>query len=412
MALEELKPLVEEGNKAIAALRAEMEGRKSADIVTDEKVARIQADLAESIKGKQALEAELKAVADRLRDIETKVGRPSAGFDGTAPAEYKAAFVDYVRTGSHSSVSALQAKATDVRVATGASGGFALPAELASQVLVLMRSISPIRQIAKVVQVSTPDYAELVSAGGMGFEWVGETDTRAQTATPNFSEVRPTFGEISARPEATRQSLEDLFFDVEAELIRQGAMQFAEAEGAAFVSGDGTNKPTGILAGPTPVTTADASRAVGTLQYVATGQAAALATAPFDTFKTLQYALKSQYRANARWVMNSVVMAALATVKDTTGRYLLQQALAAGVPETIDGYPVTVAEDMPNVGAGNFPVAFGDFERGYLIADRVGMGMLRDELTKGGYVRFPMYKRVGGRLRDTQAIKLLKVAAT
>lgn len=412
MALDDLKDLVEQGNKTITALRAEVESVKAADVVQSEKLARIETDLAETLKAKQQAEAERKALEERMRELETKAGRPGGNMETGAKAEYKAAFLDYVRSGSQASTATLQQKATDVRVGTGASGGFALPAELAAEVLVLIRNISPIRQIAKVVQVSTPDYAELVSAGGMGFEWVGETTTRAQTDTPNFSEVRPTFGEISARPEATRQSLEDLFFDVEAELIRQGAMQFAEAEGAAFVSGDGTNKPTGFLAGPTPVTTADASRAVGTLQYVFTGQAAALATAPFDTFKTLAYTLRSGYRANARWVMNSVTMASLASVKETTGRYLLQQALAAGVPETIDGYPVTVAEDMPNVGANTFPVAFGDFERGYLIADRVGMGMQRDDLTKGGYVRFPMWKRVGGRLRDTQAIKLLKVATS
>jgi len=278
--------------------------------------------------------------------------------------------------------------------------------------LKLLQDISPIRGISNVVSVGSTDYHEIVSGAGFGTEWVGETDTRAQTNTPDFHDIAPTFGELAAKPEVTRHSLNDLFFDVEAWLMGEAEERFAAAEGLAFVSGNGTNKPTGFLAGPTPVATADASRAFGTLQYVASGQAATLATAPFDTFKDLLFSLKAGYRANSRYVMNSVTMAALAKVKDSQGRYLLQMAVSVGAPDTIDGRPVTIAEDMPNIGAGAFPVALGDFQKGYTIADVAGMWMIRDEVTKPGWIRFPMHKRLGGKLRDTQAIKLLKIAAS
>jgi HK97 family phage major capsid protein len=416
MEAQELKSLIVEGNKTIEALRSEVDAIKSADVVSTEKLGRMEKDLSETLAAKQKAELELKAIETRLAEVETKAARPGGIPKAEESDEYKEAFVAYIRNPSNpvlqSKMYDLQAKATDVRTSTGASGGFALPEVIATDIAKQVQDISPIRQIARVVQVGTPDYKELVDLNGFGFEWVGETSARNQTDTPNLGEVAPTFGEIAAKPEATRHSLEDLFFNVEAWLQASGAEQFAIAEGAAFVSGDGSNKPTGILGGPTPVTTADASRAFGTLQYVATGEAAALADNPFDTFHDIVYGLKAGYRSNARFLMNSLTMAALAKVKDADGRYLLQASVAMGVPDMINGYGITVAEDMPNIGANTFPVAFGDFQRGYLIADRVGLGIIRDEVTKPGYIRYIMFKRVGGKLKDTNAIKLLKVAAS
>lgn len=415
MAFDELKALIEEGNKTIAAIRTEVEGVKSADVLHAEKLSKLETDLAATLKAKQDAELAQKALEKRLEEIETKANRPG-GFGANKDAdEYKAAFVSYARNPQDPAAAQklydLNRKATDVRTSTGASGGFALPEEIARDIAKQVQDMSPIRQIARVVQVGTPDYKELVDLNGFGFEWVGETDTRAQTNTPNMGEVAPTFGSIVAKPEATIESLEDLFFNVESWLAGSAVEQFAIGEGAAFVSGNGTNKPTGFLNG-TPVATADASRTFGVLQYYATGQAAALATNPFDTFKDTLYGLKAGYRANSSWVMNSATMAALAKVKDSEGVYLLQRSVALGQPDTLEGRPVVIAEDMPNIGANAFPVALGDFSRGYLIADRVGMSMIRDEVTKPGYVRYIMRKRVGGKVKDSNAIKLIKIAAS
>lgn len=414
MAFDELKTLIDEGNKTIAAIRSEVESVKSADALHVEKIGKMEADLATALKAKQDADLALKSLEGRLADIETKANRPG-GVDTKAADEYKAAFIAYTRNpqdpGAQQALFDLNRKATDVRTSTGGSGGYALPEEIARDIAKQVQDMSPIRQIARVVQVGTPDYKELVDLNGFGFEWVGETDTRAQTNTPNVGEVAPTFGSIVAKPEATVESLEDLFFNVESWLAASAVEQFAIGEGAAFVAGNGTNKPTGFLAG-TPVATADASRAFGVLQYVPTGQAAALATSPFDTVKDTLYTLKAGYRANSSWVMNSTTMAALAKVKDDNGVYLLQRSVALGSPDTMEGRPVVIAEDMPSIAANAFPIALGDFSRGYLIADRVGMSMIRDEVTKPGYVRYIMRKRVGGKLKDTNAIKLIKIAAS
>ena len=343
--------------------------------------------------------------------------------------EYREAFIDWVRNPrdaqteqrAQSAVKGLQTRAqsgnarerraAQVITSTGSAGGFALPEQIASQIARLSLDISPIRSISRVVTVGTPDYKELIDVGGAAFEWVGEGDTRAQTATPDLAEVAPTFGMASARPRATEESLDDLFFDVESWLIESCVEAIAAGEGAAFVSGNGTKKPTGFLAGPAPVATADAARAFGTLQYVASGQAAAMPTSA-DVFHDLVYSLRARYRANAQWVMAKSVLSAIRKYKDSSNQYLWQPSLQAGQPQTFIGYGITEAEDMPVVGAGAFPVAFGDFHEGYLIADRVGMRMTRDEITMPGFVNFYVRKRVGGKLRNTQAIKLLKIAAS
>jgi HK97 family phage major capsid protein len=376
----------------------------------------------------------LSEVKTKLEQMEVKLSRPGAlGSTGeqreSAEAiEYKNAFLDWVRAPKDSdrqqraaaAQKALEAKshangretrATQTVTSTGSAGGFALPEIIERQIARLSVDLSSIRQIATVRTVGSPDYKELFDINGAAFEWVGETDTRNQSNTPDLVEVVPTFGMASAKPQASEESLDDLFFDVESWLIESAAEAMAQGEGLSFVSGNGTKKPTGILAGPTPVTTADASRAFGTLQYLASGQAAALPTS-IDVFYDLVYSLRARYRANAQWLTSKLVLAALRKYKDTTGQYLWQPALTAGQPSTFLGYGITESEDTPAVAANAFPLAFGDFKEGYLICDRVGTRMTRDEITTPGFVKFYVRKRVGGRLRNTQAIKLLKISTT
>jgi HK97 family phage major capsid protein len=420
MDLLELKKSLDVSNDKIemtlSALRGEVEGAKSKDVVRETKMGKIETDLAASLKVSQDIALQMKAMDDRLTEAETKAARPGGKPVNKDADEYKGAFTNYLRNPMDPQVQQkmydLSRKAADVRTSTNASGGFALPEEISADIARQVMDISAIRSIARVVQVGTPDYKELVDLNGFGTEWVGETGVRAVTNTPNIGEVAPTFGSLVAKPEATIESLEDLFFNVESWLSSSAVDHFAQGEGLAFVSGDGTNKPTGFLAGPAPLATADAARAFGTLQYVPTGQAAALATNAFDTFKDISFTLKGDYRKNGRWVMNSLTLAALSKVKDSQGVYLLQRSVAEGTPYTLEGYGITIAEDMPVIAANAFPVAFGDFARGYLIADRVGMSIIRDEVTKPGYVRYIMRRRLGGKVKDSNAIKLLKIAAS
>ena len=376
----------------------------------------------------------LSEVKSKLEKMETRLARPGAMSGGKQDGEsqesqeYRHAFLDWMRAPSDherqqrcvQAQRALEAKSktdgretrsTQVITSTAAAGGYALPEIIERSIARLSVDVSPIREIATVRMVGSSDYKELFDINGAGFEWLGEGDTRNQTNTPDLAEVAPTFGMASAKPQATEESLDDLFFDVEAWLIDSVVEALGAGEGAAFVSGNGTKKPTGFLASPTPVTTVDASRAFGTLQYIASGQAAAMPTSA-DLFYDLIYSLRARYRRNARWVTNKLVLAAMRKYKDSQNQYLWQPSLINGQPDTFMGYGVTEAEDMPAVAANAFPLAFGDFKEGYLIADRVGMRVTRDEITAPGFIKFYVRKRVGGKIRNSQAIKLLKIAAS
>ena len=362
-------------------------------------------------------------VKSKLEAMETRMSRPGAYGEGESTsreaAEYKGAFLNWMRSPTdqdrQQKVTAaqrnLETRAADARTTVGASGGFALPEEIERTIARLGVDMSPIRSLATVRTVGTPDYKELIDVNGAAFEWIGETDTRNQTNTPDLAEIAPTFGMASAKPQATEESLDDLFFDVENWLIQSAAEAIYAGEGAAFVSGNGTKKPKGFLAGPAPLSTADSSRAFGTLQYIASAQAAAMPTSP-DVFFDMIYSLRARYRANATWVTSKAVLATIRKYKEaTTNAYMWQPALTAGQPSSFAGFPIVEAEDMPAVGAGTFPLAFGDFREGYLICDRVGMRMTRDEITTPGYVKFYIRKRIGGKIRNSQAIKVLKIAA-
>jgi len=406
-------------------LEALKSGQSTADL--DAKLARIDTHL-----------DSLQEMKGKLERIETKLARPGSGAareegELEEAVEYRHAFLDWMRASGnpeaksrvHDAGKKLDAKRAEIEsrrpgareeraaavvTSTGASGGYALPEQLERAIARLSIDISPIRQIATVRQVGTSDYKELFDINGAGFEWIGETDTRNQTNTPDLAEVAPTFGMASAKPQASEESLDDLFFDVENWLIDSAADTLAGGEGAAFVSGNGTKKPTGFLGG-TPVSTADSGRAFGVLQYIPGGQASALPTS-LDTFYDIVYALRARYRRNAKWVTNKLILASLRKYKDTTNQYLWQPSLAAGQPDVFMGYPVVEAEDMPAVAANAFPLAFGDFKEGYLTADRVGMRITRDEITTPGYVKCYVRKRVGGKIRNSQAIKLLKISTT
>lgn len=400
---------------------AEIAKKGSADPVTEEKLRKINERIDEINEVKRALELLEKRAARPGSDIDRSIG-----IKLPEESKYRSAFESWLRNPREAEREqrlyaatkdlqtkyrsmGLEQKAAQTATLTGAAGGFALPEQIEQTIARLSVDISPIRSISTVRTVGTPDYKELFDVNGAAFEWVGETGTRSQTNTPDLAEVAPTFGTASARPRASEESLDDLFFDVEGWLQASVAETLAAGEGLAFVSGNGTNRPTGFLAGPAPLATADASRAFGTLQYIPSGAASALPTT-LDPFLDMVYSLRARYRANARWVTAKLVLAAMRKFKDTTGQYLWQPSLSAGQPESFMGYPITEAEDMPAVAANAFPVAFGDFREGYLIADRVGIRVTRDEITLPGFVQWYVRRRVGGGLRNTQAIKLLRIS--
>lgn len=316
-----------------------------------------------------------------------------------------AAFEGFLRAGS----GGLEMKA--MSGASDAAGGYAVPEEIDARIDATLKAVSPIRAIANVVKVGSSGYRKLVASGGIASGWAAETAARTETATPTFNEVAPPSGDLYANPAASQAMLDDAAFDVEEWLAQEIAREFAAAEGSAFVNGNGTNKPRGFLATAT-VATGDATRAFGTLQYIASGAAGAFAANPEEKLIDLVQSLRTPYRQGASWVMNSATLARIRKFKTTDGAFLWAPSLAAGQPATLLGYPVVEAEDMPDIAANSLSIAFGNFKAGYLIAERGETQVLRDPYSNKPFVHFYATKRVGGMVSNSEAIKLLKFAAS
>jgi HK97 family phage major capsid protein len=296
-------------------------------------------------------------------------------------------------------------------IGIGPKGGVAVPVEIDTVIDRVLRSASPIRSIAQVVDVGSANYRKLITTSGVVSGWVSETGARVETDTPDFAEIAPPMGELYANPAASQAMLDDAFFDVEAWLGGEIGREFARAEGVAFVSGDGVNKPRGFLSAPTS-TADDATRAFGTVQTIAAGAAGGFAASnPQDRLIDLVHALATPYRQGAVFVMNSATLARVRKFKDTTGAFLWQPALTADQPATLLGYPVVEAAAMPDVALDSLSIAFGNFQAGYLIAQRRETVVLRDPFSNKPFVHFYATKRVGGAVIDSRAIKLMKFSA-
>lgn len=357
---------------------------------------RVETDLA-------ALRTDVDDISGRLDRVGRAAGRLPLGTDETTSPEVKG-FVDrYLRQGHELEVKSLNG-------ASNADGGYAVPKEIDAQIASVLQRVSPIRQLAQVVQVGSAGYRKLIATGGTASGWVSEIAGRPATDTPNFAEIAPPTGELYANPAASQAMLDDAAFDVEGWLAAEVGQEFARAEGAAFISGTGVNRPQGFLAAPVSLA-GDAVRSFGTLQYLASGHASQLGEDPEDRLIDLVHLLQGGHRQGASWVMNSTTLAAVRKLRTSDGAFLWQPSVAEGQPDRLLGYPVVEAEDMPDIAAGECPIAFGNFHAGYLITERSATTILRDPYTNKPFVHFYATKRVGGQVLDSTAIKLLRIEA-
>lgn len=299
-------------------------------------------------------------------------------------------------------------------------GGFTVMPEVDSVIDGVMRDLSPLRSMARVVQQKpgSGDWEKIIGRTGSQTVWAGEEQTRDDTDSPTLGKVTIVAHEIYAIPSLTNHVLEDSSFDLTAFVQEDVSGEFALGEGAAFVSGDGVLKPRGFTT-YTTAATADAARDFGTLQYVPTGAAGAFATtsatvSPADSLKDLIASLRPIYRQGngVGWLMNSTTANIVSKFKDVQGHYVWTDSLIAGQPDRLHGYPVAIDENMPDIAANAFAVAFGNWMRGYAIVDKPGLRLIVDRVTRKGWTKFYFSRRVGGGVVDSNAIKLLKFAAS
>ncbi|MCH7629048.1 phage major capsid protein [Novosphingobium sp.] len=348
------------------------------------------------------LRGEVEEVKSRLERVyRAPAVRPMLGAGATS-VELKG-FVDgYLRAGRETELKSLSQ-------GVPADGGYAVPREIDELIARRLLKISPVRSVASVVQTSTSGFRRLLSTGGTASGWVSETAARPDTASPKLTEIAPPMGELYANPSATQAMLDDAAFDVESWLAGEIAGEFARAEGAAFINGSGTNQPKGFLQAGSS-TANDATRSYGTLQHIVSANATGFDASPDAKLIDMVFSLRAGLRQGAVWMMNSATLAAVRKFKAPDGTFLWQAGIVDGQPNRLLGYPVIEAEDMPDIGAGATPIAFGNFKAGYLIAERSATRILRDPYTNKPYVQFYATRRIGGQVLDSDAIKLLKIS--
>ncbi len=392
-AFDDFKGLFQSFRDANDARLDEIEKRMSADVLTVEKVDRIN-----------------DAVSEQKRHLDNLLLKQQRPGLGTSPVsspmqmEHKQGFEAYIRSGNETNLRQLEAKA--MSIGSDADGGYLVPDETSNEIGRRLAQISPIRAIADVRRVSAAVFKKPFAESGPAVGWVAETAARPQTSTPSLSELQFPTMELYAMPAATATLLEDSAVDIDQWIAGEVETAFAGQEGAAFVNGDGTNKPKGFLA---ETTVAESAWSWGKLGYEATGEDGAFpSTNASDVLIETIYALKAGYRQNANWVMNRKTQAEIRKLKDADGNYLWQAPAAAGMNASLMGFPLVEAEDMPDIASDAMAIAFGDFKRGYLIVDRTGVRVLRDPYSAKPYVLFYTTKRVGGGVQDFDAIKLLK----
>ncbi|MDC7683680.1 phage major capsid protein [Asticcacaulis sp. BYS171W] len=363
--------------------------KKQGDRLLDDKVERIDRDL--------------NAAQARLDRLLSQKARPDIAAAQPDLTEAKSAWDGYMRSGRVT----LELKAG---LSTASGSGALAPYETERFVERRLAQVSPMRSLATVRTVGAATFKKPVSTAGVVAGWVAETAARPETDPATLALLEFPAAELYASPAATQALLDDSFINLDEWLASEIEDSFAAQETEAFVNGNGTNKPKGFL---NYTTAANASATWGQIGHIVSGAAADFASSgPVDALIDLTYATEAKYRPNAHFVMNRRTAAKIRKFKGSDGQYIWQPSTQAGQLPHLLGYPVQEIEAMPDVGAGNLPVAFGDFAKGYLIVDRAGLSVLRDPYSAKPYVLFYTTKRVGGGVQNFDAIKVLKIAAS
>lgn len=386
------------GQDALSLSQAPVDEVKSA-------LAGLVGDITERLQKQE----ERLTMLDRKNTL-TPSRRPALAAAAEAEAPHQKAFEAYLRSGDDDALRGLPMEGKAMSTAVAADGGYLVDPQTAETVKSVLRGAASIRQVANIVNVEGTSFDVLIDSTEAGAGWATETAASVETSTPTIERISIPLHELSALPKISQRLLDDSAFDIETWLAGRIADTFARSEAAAFINGDGVDKPVGLLTHPK---VADASWSWGNLGYVVTGTDGGFNLSnPGDGLIDVVYALGARYRANASFVMNSRTAGEARKIKDVEGRFIWADSLSAGEPARLLGYPVLICEDMPDIALGSYSVAFGDFGAGYTVAERPDLRILRDPFSAKPHVLFYATKRVGGDVSDFAAIKLLKFGAS
>lgn len=414
------KSFKEENDKRLSALE---DNKGVAEL--EEKLAKIDESINKAIKTRDEFEASEKVMAEKVERLERRIATLDAGnvkLEREDLREYREKWNQWIRSSVEfggkqgdpalfNELRKLEKSIPEFKAfstATDAAGGVAVPEIIGSEIHDQVRLISPFRDMVRFRVVGSSDYKENINVHGENSAWVGEGSSRSGTNTPTFRQRAPTKGTLYAYPSASEESLQDMAFDVSALIREVTADEFAIQEEAAFLTGNGTNKPTGILNG-TPVTTDDDAspqRSAEVIEYLPIGKNSPVSAIDPDGLMDMVYGLRKPYRAGASWCMNSTTTGQVRKIKDSQLAYIWQPGLQAGEPDRLMGYPHRTLEQMSDPSLGVYPVLFGNYRAGYLFIVIAALRItVDDNITAPGFVKWYLRERVGGILFDNNAIK-------
>ena len=347
-----------------------------------------------------------------ITELAKKANRPQAGANGELSqeaAEYKNAFRTFIRKGDANGLAALEKKV--FQRGSDIDGGYLIEGEMDTAIDRIAATVSTVRTLADVRAIGKESLSSRTKTSGTAARWVGEGEAGGETTNPKYAKIEIVAEEMEIEPWAYNSALEDADFDVVSDLITEAGIGFGEGESSAFVTGNGVKKPRGFL---TYDVVANASYAWGKTGYIASGGAGAFAASnPGDNIIDLLHSLKAAYRNGAVLVMADTTLAALRKIKDGSGNFYLFNPDPTGeFAGLVLGKPVVIDDNMPVIAADSYSIAFANWQRAYRIVDRKGITLIRDNLTEKGTTKFNMRKRVGGGIKNFEAIKLMKFAAS
>ncbi|MGF7142386.1 HK97 family phage major capsid protein [Anaerotaenia torta] len=323
---------------------------------------------------------------------------PSKGIEektGRASAEYKKAFWNAMRTRAGEGLDPVVRNA--LQIGTDTEGGYLVPDEFERTLVEGLEEENLFRRLAKVITTSSGDRKIPVVASKGTASWVDEEGT-IPDSDDSFGQVSIGAYKLGTMIKVSEELLNDSVFQLEPYISREFARRIGNKEEEAFFTGDGSGKPTGILA------------ATGGAQLGVTTAGATAIT--IDEVLDLFYSLKAPYRNRSVFIMNDSTVKAIRKLKDGQGQYLWQPSIQAGTPDTILNRPLYTSSYVPAIAAGAKTITFGDFSY-YWVADRQGrvFKRLNELYAVTGQVGFVATQRVDGKLILPEAIKVLQQKA-
>jgi HK97 family phage major capsid protein len=401
MELKDISQLIEDQGKAWS----EFQKANDARLAAIEAKGYAPSDLTEKV---EKINADLADISKQMVEVEKKAGRPNAGKDDPTPAqaEYRKAFGLYLRTGEGDSRELRELGQKAMNTGSDPNGGYLVLPEMDMAIGRVVGTMGGLASIADTITIGTAKWEKLVKTAGMAMRRVADGGTGGETTEPTYANVAIEVFPAEVEPWVFNETLEDSRIDLEADLANEAAIGFAEGANAEYITGNGVGKARGITA---YTNVHNSAYAWGSVGYIRAGKTTAfMSVAPSDRLISLQHSLKPQYRPGANFLMNDTTLGVARQMKDASGSYYLWNPdPAAGFGGRFLGSPVTIDDNMPDIGSGAYAVAYGNFKRAYKIVNRSGTTLIRDNITLKGQTKFNFRRRFGGGIWNYEAIKLM-----